>query len=369
MSHLFSKFLQIFKLKHFECNSNSKECYESTTSFKIVEIISKEEYESHKKQCLKELEKGLSLSIEDCRSLQDTEDDVRIWELICINHIQKDVPETLIDTNDKYNDYWDMIRLTISACVLKDNDWVRLSEDFLTSVITLSNNKDALTLISELNINDFDSGGDIDKALFYKLKGFTNERLSLLLNAGKIEPNTNIPSNCANGYEWVDLGLSVKWARCNVGANKNTSCGYFYAWGETSPKKNCSKHNYSYEQIPLKLDATHDVATTNWGEPWRMPTKEEFEELKNNCIWEWTETDGVAGYNVTANNGNSIFLPAAGSPQDESVDGLGDVGFYWSATVHSVCIEYAWYLNFNLEFRNICGNVRYFACSVRPVCQ
>lgn len=119
----------------------------------------------------------------------------------------------------------------------------------------------------------------------------------------------------------VDLGLSVYWASCNLGAESPEEYGDYYAWGETKPKSSYTKGNYSYydndkaQFIDIGDDIAgteYDAATVNWGDDWRMPNKDEIKELINNCSWEWTQMKGVNGFKVTGSNSNSIFLPAAG---------------------------------------------------------
>ena len=131
---------------------------------------------------------------------------------------------------------------------------------------------------------------------------------------------------------YVDLGLSVKWATCNVGANSPEEYGDYFAWGETKPKdsykwstykwcngskdkltKYCKESYYGRVDNKTVLDLVDDAAHVNLGGAWRMPTKEEIRELKDNCTWTWTTQNGVNGYLVTSKkNDNSIFLPAAG---------------------------------------------------------
>ena len=155
-------------------------------------------------------------------------------------------------------------------------------------------------------------------------------------------PGTN------NGQEYVDLGLSVKWASCNVGATAPEEYGDYFAWGETYQKryyywdnyKYCNGTNESLTKYCTKtscgefafvdnkttLDLTDDAARVNWGGTWRMPTAEESEELMNeeNCTWIWTTKNGVNGLKITSRkNGNFIFLPAAGHCYLEN---LGNVG-------------------------------------------
>ena len=163
-----------------------------------------------------------------------------------------------------------------------------------------------------------------------------------------------------NGHEWVDLGLpsGTKWATCNVGATKPEEYGNYYAWGETEPKttydwstykwcngdydtqtKYCTDSSYGTVDNKTVLELADDAARANWGGAWRMPTDAEWTELRENCEWTWTSDyngTGVAGRIVTSNiNGNSIFLPAAGSRNDENLGDAGYYGSYWSSSYFS----------------------------------
>lgn len=146
----------------------------------------------------------------------------------------------------------------------------------------------------------------------------------------------------------VDLGLSVKWAGCNVGANSPEEYGYYFAWGETTTKSSYTESNsvtygLSISELESRgiigadgnLTAEYDAATANWGSDWRIPTLDEMKELKNECKWEWTSVNGVNGRLLTGPNGNSIFLPAAGYRHDTSLYNAGFGGYYWSATPYS----------------------------------
>ena len=114
--------------------------------------------------------------------------------------------------------------------------------------------------------------------------------------------------------------------------------------------------------------SSYDAARANWGGSWRMPTKAEFEELLNNCNWEWTSQGEVSGYKVTSKkNGTSIFFPAAGVCYGTSLsfDGIG--GYYWSSTPYGGDVFNAYYLDFGLGNRNTNCFSRYNGRSVRPV--
>ncbi len=116
-----------------------------------------------------------------------------------------------------------------------------------------------------------------------------------------------------NGHEWVDLGLSVKWATCNVGASKPDGLGKYYAWGETKPrsKRDLSEGvEYKEGMENISGDPLYDAARANWGATWRIPTMGEWNELKENCMWEWITKGSRKGVKITGPNGNHIFLPA-----------------------------------------------------------
>ena len=138
-----------------------------------------------------------------------------------------------------------------------------------------------------------------------------------------------------NGYAAVDLGLSVKWATCNVGAESPEDYGNYYAWGETSTKSTYSSSNcltYKVGMNDFSGDSEYDAATANWGGSWRMPTYDEILELIDNCTWKWTTLNDVNGVLVTGTNGNSIFFPAAGLRQNSKSFDVGTWGGYWTST-------------------------------------
>ena len=147
--------------------------------------------------------------------------------------------------------------------------------------------------------------------------------------------------------ELVDLGLSVKWASCNIGAERPEDVGYYYGWGE----KRDGKKEFNWETYWHTNDATSagitkynnadgrkyldwedDVVHVKKKGNWRMPTIEEWEELRNNCDWEETTLNGIRGYRITSRtNSNSIFLPIGGYIKDEQLhDGMR--ARYWSSS-------------------------------------
>ena len=161
-----------------------------------------------------------------------------------------------------------------------------------------------------------------------------------------------------NGHDYIDLGLpsGTMWATCNVGAEHPEDYGDYFAWGETTPKstynwstykyskgdynqltKYCTESDFGFNGFTDNLDVLQtgdDAATANWGEGWRTPTRKEWSELLIRCTLTKTTINGVNGCLFTARNGNSIFLPAAGSRRDDAPRIVGDDGCYWSSTLN-----------------------------------
>ena len=191
-------------------------------------------------------------------------------------------------------------------------------------------------------------------------------------------------------HEWVDLGLpsGTLWATCNVGARNPEDYGDYFAWGETEPKdvydwstykwcngsynislwKYCTYSSYGTVDNKRELDPVDDAAYVNRGSSWRMPTYEQFIELKAKCTWTWTTQSGVNGCLVTGSNGNSLFLPAAGYRDDSSLYTAGSIGHYWSRTLYSDNPLNVYHLCFGSDevfWYNYSG--RFFGSTVRPV--
>ena len=190
-----------------------------------------------------------------------------------------------------------------------------------------------------------------------------------------------------NGHEAVDLGLSVKWATCNVGAESPEDLGGYYAWGETEEKsdyswstykwckgsydsltKYCTDSRYGRVDNKTVLDLEDDVAHVKWGDGWRMPTLDEIGELVEKCTWQRTTVNGVEGYLITGPNGNSIFLPAAGYRKGTDVFNCGLFGYFWSVTLYEALSNCACGLYFGSDYYDWTGNTyRSLGLSVRPV--
>ncbi len=220
--------------------------------------------------------------------------------------------------------------------------------------------------------------------------------------------NYNVYENCSkNGYKGgyvpapadvqaVDLGLpsGIKWASCNVGAEKPEDYGNYYAWGEVFPKddywlatykytndgtwdnlkltKYCTDASYGdngFTDNKTTLEPEDDAAYFNWGGSWRMPTDAEWVELCEQCTWTWTTKNGINGYQVTSEtNSNSIFLPAAGYRSGTGLDDVGRSGYYWSSLLHESDPYYARDLYFYSGNVLRFDYVRQRGQPVRPVC-
>jgi hypothetical protein len=198
--------------------------------------------------------------------------------------------------------------------------------------------------------------------------------------------------------EAVDLGLpsGLKWASFNVGANSPEEYGNYYAWGETQPKsdyswsthqwcngdfdkltKYCPSDMIKYwdgSGLPdnkTVLDLDDDTASVNWDGSWRMPTDAEWAELRENSTWIWTDNysgTGIAGKVLTASNGSSIFLPAAGGRYGTDLRGVGSEGYYWSS---SLTTDPGGACSVHFNSGSVYGGKGYGRCygfSVRPVC-
>lgn len=171
--------------------------------------------------------------------------------------------------------------------------------------------------------------------------------------------------------EVVDLGLSVKWASCNVGATEVNLHGSYFAWGEIKEKEEYTEENsatYGKYFYSIYGDAQYDAARAVWGGEWRLPTKYEMQELIENCAWAWTSEGIFNGYRVTSfRTGESIFLPAAGSKGGNSLSSANSLGSYWTSTPVEQDSCYSYVLNINSDDNYLSKSSRYRGYSIRPV--
>lgn len=172
----------------------------------------------------------------------------------------------------------------------------------------------------------------------------------------------------ANGHEFVDLGLSVKWATMNVGASSPEGLGFYFAWGETILKGKYSIENYTFKDNPTILSLSDDAAHVNWGGDWRMPTQEEFNELVTKCMITLENTNTVR---FTAANGKYILMPLAGfAKEDGSFKNVGDCGYYWTNAIsnNTQAVDLIFKETFSgAEVLGLNKGNRFCGLSIRPV--
>lgn len=163
----------------------------------------------------------------------------------------------------------------------------------------------------------------------------------------------------------VDLGLSTKWAKYNVGATAESEIGGLFGFGDmTGFNTSLDPEQYASEDI---FKTVRDIANKAFEGKVTMPTIAEFEELFTLCTKEWTEVEGVAGYKFTGPNGNSIFLPAAGSRTQGTIEGVGVEGYYLSGSINASDKKFAMSYHFNSATNLRATTPVYQALAIRPV--
>lgn len=163
----------------------------------------------------------------------------------------------------------------------------------------------------------------------------------------------------------VDLGLSTKWAKYNVGATSETEIGGLFGFGDMIGF-NTSIDPANFASADIYKTANDLVFNVFEGKA-TMPTIAEFEELFALCTREWTEVEGVAGYKFTGPNGNSIFMPAAGSRTQAAVTGAGAEGYYLSGSINVSDNQFAMSYHFTNAIATRATTPVYQALAVRAV--
>lgn len=227
---------------------------------------------------------------------------------------------------------------------------------------------------------------ELEKGTTYYIRAYAINNFDTTYGEERIF-STLVPDtdNFICGHEYVDLGLpsGLKWATCNIGASVQWEYGNYYSWGELTTKDSYVEENaitLGIEMDDISGDAIYDVATANWGCTWRIPTKEDMEELVYNCTWTWVVQPtfvGITyiGYQVTGPNGNSIYLPAGGCQRTSWL--YGDIqGCYWTSTPKGegdsleTYNTYAYYLNFfdiPYSYHGVNYSGRNYGMTIRPV--
>ena len=251
---------------------------------------------------------------------------------------------------------------------LRDRDTLRQS-----TLITFNQTFDVYVDGKKVDKSCFESGDNTKKSVIIPNPSIGKHSWVVITNIIENDSGKILGSYASNKDEFTvtegikyetpeatDLGLSVKWASFNLGASRPEESGASVAWGETDPyyyttpfvwnegkeagydwpsykwcngsSSSITKYNTtSLTQLELADDAVH----AHLGDKWRIPTEDEWKELRNNCTFEWTAMSGVRGFLVTSNKpGHThhyIFLPANGWVEKTSWYGAGESGLYWSS--------------------------------------
>lgn len=215
---------------------------------------------------------------------------------------------------------------------------------------------------------------------------------------GQVRKGGTAKPSAGGGHQYVDLGLSVNWATCNVGAANPWNYGDYFAWGETKGyksgkryfgnryykwadvtfngyrytmhgyKKYVSKESFGTVDNLSTLTMADDAARANWGGNWRMPTENEIQELLDNCVWSRTTINDVKGYEVTSKiNKKSIFIPASGYRDEEGyLKNEGVEGYLWSSCLENTSAQILYWYSTNSPV--LSATARCQGLAVRPVC-
>ena len=203
------------------------------------------------------------------------------------------------------------------------------------------------------------------------------------VNVGDTKPQSvkSMTNNAQN--DRVDLGLpsGILWATCNIGASSPLEIGDYFAWGEIESKdaygwetyKLCrgaydSIFKYTEDDGKSVLEPQDDAAKSELGGEWRVPTKEDMEELVEECEWNWSSQNGQLGWKVIGPNNNYIFLPASGAASSYRISGVNELGRYWTSTR-----DKSNYSAYNLRFKDgkdtivVVADTRFYGRTIRPV--
>lgn len=222
---------------------------------------------------------------------------------------------------------------------------------------------------------------DILKALFGKFVG----KATSIPKSAIEKPSV---SHSMDKFKAVDLGLpsEVLWATENLGASSVYPLGKYFAWGETVCKvsygwesyafckktyntltKYCADSKYGIVDGLFELSSNDDIAALTLGKDWRIPSKDNMEELLSCCSWKVETKNGIYGWRVTGTNGNSIYLAAAGSASGNRVAGVGEFGRYWTSTLHEGGNCSAYNLRFNRATCELVDDTRFYGRTIRPI--
>ena len=202
-----------------------------------------------------------------------------------------------------------------------------------------------------------------------------------------LDPELELYSGIENGYKYVDMGGGVMWAQVNLGASMIGEYGDYYAWGETETKdyfwyntykycegrqntltKYCTNPSEGKVDSLTTLELEDDAAHVQWGGNWRIPTREEWIELRNTCTWTYTRENGIKGWKATAPNGNCIFFPLGGGCMFNENETINHVGYYRSSSLGEKYSESTYIVIMRTDEVTWSNGSRQGGLSIRPVC-
>lgn len=202
-----------------------------------------------------------------------------------------------------------------------------------------------------------------------------------------LDPELELYSGIENGHKYVDMGGGVMWAQVNLGASMIGEYGDYYAWGETETKdyfwyntyKYCEGRQNTYTKYCINpsegkvdslttLELEDDAAHVQWGGNWRIPTREEWIELRNTCTWTYTRENGIKGWKATAPNGNCIFFPLGGGCTFNENETINHVGYYRSSSLGEKYSGSTYIVIMRTDEVTWSNGSRQGGLSIRPVC-
>lgn len=252
---------------------------------------------------------------------------------------------------------------------------------------------------AEANVSKISAGANTSLYVYFTPTQAKSYSGSVILKtdgengSASIEVSGKGIQSSTNG-DFVDMGLSVKWATTNVGAAKPEEYGHYVSWAETETKQSYTWKTYKYYNVSTYLEETgwitkycnnsdygyngftdalsmlkyeDDYANAKLGGLARIPTSKEWKELKQNCDWQWTARNGINGYLVTSRiNGNSIFLPASGQIEYKQ-DYLNEKGYYWASDLHPLYSPDIYVFEIYSDRANTSSLSRHIGLTVRAV--
>lgn len=244
-----------------------------------------------------------------------------------------------------------------------------------STLVVVEETSDTVSITTAISIDPVEEKSPVTSPVQSVIPAQSAPSASRIQKTSEQKPVAHEPRGTyVNGFQYVDLGLSVKWASHNVGARTPSSYGQYFAWGEISPKKEYTDSNsvtFNHAVGDIAGDPSYDAARALWGSPWRMPTRNEMKELLSKCTWTVVTQDGHNCFKVVGPNGNCIYMPVAGHYISSSLEKLGEAGHYMTSNVPAGNKHRMYGLCLKTESRQYFMHIwlRSVGQSIRPVCE